>query len=145
MIILRPLNQIRRSESIWRMIETKPETELQNETPGVCRATASNASGSSSRPGMDANEYALKVTPALRSRSAAKSLQTLITGAEWLGKGQGRLTELRQCEDGKPKVMPEGWSRTGCPLGQDDAFKDCRCSVSLNIKDNSRAPVFFFS
>ena len=32
--------------------------------------------------GMDANEYALKVKP------AQKSLQTLITGAEWLGKGQ---------------------------------------------------------
>ena len=32
-------------------------------------------------PGMDANEYALKVTP------AKKSLQALITGAEWLGKG----------------------------------------------------------
>ena len=32
--------------------------------------------------GMDANEYALKVTP------AAKSLKALITGAEWLSKGQ---------------------------------------------------------
>ena len=32
--------------------------------------------------GMDANEYALKVTP------AAKSLQALVTGADWLGKGE---------------------------------------------------------
>jgi len=45
--------------------------------------------------GMDANEYALKVTP------AQKSLKTLIVGSEWLGKGQAveSKTEVSPSKD----------------------------------------------
>tara|TARA_B100001971_G_scaffold204780_1_gene221340 strand:+ start:124 stop:1893 length:1770 start_codon:yes stop_codon:yes gene_type:complete len=44
--------------------------------------------------GMDANEYALKVTP------ATKSLQALITGADWLGKGElSSKTEVQPSKD----------------------------------------------
>jgi len=43
--------------------------------------------------GHDANEYALKVTP------ADKSLQALLNGAEWLGKGASSETEKSESED----------------------------------------------
>ena len=86
--------------------------------------------------GMDANEYALKVTP------AAKSLQALITGADWLGKGEvsskiknqpskdtscassSSLVEIaaneaRQRGDGAPKACPKG-EESRVPSGRDD-------------------------
>ena len=79
-------------------------------------------------PGMDANEYALKVTP------AKKSLQTLITGSEWLGKGQAvesKIDGARQSGDGKPKVCPKGGSNW-VPSGQVDP-------QNQPPEDNSRA------
>lgn len=68
--------------------------------------------------GMDANEYALKVTP------AKKSLQVLINAAVWLGKGHG----VRQHGDGEPKVCPKG-EESRVPSGRIDE------QVSPNIKD----------
>ena len=44
--------------------------------------------------GMDANEYASKVTP------ASKSLQALVVGAEWMGKG-----EMSQCIQNKDTTL----------------------------------------
>ena len=49
--------------------------------------------------GMDANEYALKVTP------AARSLGVLLNKAEWLGKGQG--PESRSVEPMAERVIEE--------------------------------------
>ena len=54
--------------------------------------------------GMDANEYARKVTP------AAKSLQVLLNKAEWLGKGQRpepRIVELIDAELMDEAALPE--------------------------------------
>ena len=48
--------------------------------------------------GMDANEYALKVTP------ANKSLGVLLNAAQWLGKGH----ETQQCGDDQPQLCSEG-------------------------------------
>ena len=45
--------------------------------------------------GMDANEYALKVTP------AAKSLGVLLNKAEWLGKGKRARERVQRW-----KIMP---------------------------------------
>jgi DNA primase catalytic core len=85
--------------------------------------------------GHDANEYALKVTP------ASKSLKALIVGAEWLGKGELSLkaespsskdaprapsslveiaaNEARQRGDGAPKACPKG-EEPRVPSGRGD-------------------------
>ena len=66
--------------------------------------------------GMDANEYALKVTP------ANKSLGVLLKAAQWLSKGHGASSETdvaRQSGDGKPKVCPKG-EESWVPSGQID-------------------------
>jgi len=47
-------------------------------------------------PGQDANEYALKVTP------AAKSLRALLSGATWLGKGRAIAASLEE----EPSTVP---------------------------------------
>jgi DNA primase catalytic core len=108
--------------------------------------------------GHDANEYALRVTP------ASKSLKALIVGAEWLGKGQASESETedssskdashapsslveiaanlaadargddeaRQREDGAPQACPKGESNR-VPSGRDDsqmAAKDEKASAS---------------
>ena len=89
--------------------------------------------------GMDANEYALKVTP------AAKSLGVLLNSAEWLGTGlkdqamssktegtpskdapcassslvEIAANEARQRGDGAPKACPKG-EESRVPSGRDD-------------------------
>jgi DNA primase len=85
--------------------------------------------------GMDANEYALKVTP------AAKSLRTLLNGSEWLGKG---ADGARQSGDGAPKACPKGESNR-VPSGQVDEQWLGKGEVSSKIKnqpseDTSCAP-----
>lgn len=114
-------------------------------------------------PGMDANEYALKVTP------AKKSLQALITGAEWLGKGQAVeskiedskshdnshvpssnnllaaklaadrfVDEARQRGDGAPQACPKG-EESRVPSGRDDeqlAAKERRDAVPTSVGTN---------
>ena len=69
-------------------------------------------------PGMDANEYARKVTP------ANKSLQLLIQSAQWLGKG---ADEAQQRGDGEARNKVEGVPRQSrhlpldwVPSGQDN-------------------------
>ncbi len=65
--------------------------------------------------GMDANEYALKVTP------ASKSLGLLIRKAEWLGQGKAPsrttlepiLTETEPAEPEAPAVEPSPFPRSG--------------------------------
>jgi DNA primase len=51
-------------------------------------------------PGQDANEYALKVTP------AAKSLRALLSGATWLGKGRAVAASPDSSRDEKPSTVP---------------------------------------
>jgi DNA primase catalytic core len=51
-------------------------------------------------PGQDANEYALKVTP------ASKSLRALVSGATWLGKGRAVAASLDSSRDEKPSTVP---------------------------------------
>lgn len=83
--------------------------------------------------GHDANEYALKVTP------AGKSLGVLLNSAEWLGKGQApesKTDEARQSGDGEPKVCPKGeesWVPSGQIDEQNQASEDApRASSSIN-------------
>ena len=62
--------------------------------------------------GMDANEYALKVTP------ANKSLGVLLNAAQWLGKGHEVSSETdvaRQSGDGKPRIC---WAYSERMAGQ---------------------------
>ena len=76
--------------------------------------------------GMDANEYALKVTP------ANKSLGLLLKAAQWLGKGHGVSSETdvaRQSGDGKPQLCSEGAQDLGSNI------KDL--AMSAKIKDPS--------
>jgi len=86
--------------------------------------------------GMDANEYALKVTP------AAKSLHTLLNGAEWLGKG---ADGARQRGDGEPKVCPKG-EENRVPSGRGDEQwlgkgQDVSSKIEeLQSNDTPRAP-----
>ena len=80
--------------------------------------------------GMDANEYALKVTP------ANKSLGVLLNAAQWLGKGHGVSSETdvaRQSGDGKPKVCPKGeesWVPSGQIDEQNPSSQDAACASS---------------
>ena len=85
--------------------------------------------------GMDANEYALKVTP------ANKSLGLLLNAAQWLGKGHGvsSETDVETSGDGKPTALPEGSARPGCLSGL-DVCNDQRPKLS-----RCRLRVFFFS
>jgi DNA primase catalytic core len=69
--------------------------------------------------GMDANEYALKVTP------ANKSLGLLLKAAQWLGKGH----ENQQCGDDQPQLCSEGAQDLG------SGIKDL--AMSAKIKDPS--------
>ena len=69
--------------------------------------------------GMDANEYALKVTP------ANKSLGVLLNAAQWLGKGH----ETQQCGDDQPQLCSEGAQDLGSNI------KDL--AMSAKIKDPS--------
>ena len=69
--------------------------------------------------GMDANEYALKVTP------ANKSLGVLLNAAQWLGKGH----ETQQCGDDQPQLCSEG--------AQDLSSNIKDLAMSAKIKDPS--------
>jgi hypothetical protein len=79
---------------------------------------------------MDANEYALKVTP------ANKSLGVLLNAAQWLGKGHEVSSETdvaRQSGDGKPKVCPKGeesWVPSGQIDEQNPSSQDAACASS---------------
>ena len=74
-------------------------------------------------PGMDANEYALKMTPACteHSRSAAKSLQTLITGAEWLGKGQAVESKIENSKSKDASRTPSSLFEIAANVSCSDA------------------------
>ena len=80
--------------------------------------------------GMDANEYALKVTP------ANKSLGVLLNAAQWLGKGHEVSSETdvaRQSGDGKPKVCPKGeesWVPSGQIDEQNPSSQNAACASS---------------
>ena len=60
---------------------------------GACQKTASRRCGCSFRKGMDANEYARKVTP------AAESLRLVVRQAMWMAKGKTRATSASPPSD----------------------------------------------
>jgi DNA primase catalytic core len=83
--------------------------------------------------GMDANQYALKMTPACaeHSRSASQSLKALIVGSEWLG-SSSRKAELRPTSEHKsPKTpstnsstVPSSLAANPACAGQEEATKN---------------------
>jgi len=80
--------------------------------------------------GMDANEYALKVTP------AAKSLGVLINAAEWLGKGQAMPSKIEESKSNDAPRAPSSLVEIAANVSCSDAPEEMKNAAKDEMREH---------